>query len=216
LAGEFNHVTDYEAETKTVTVTVPTQGSIPANSIFDWIVFMQHDVATGFNWNLTWINYKNGFGSSSTDFWMGLERLHLMTTSSPYRLRLEWQQSPTDLWFSIEYWLFYIDDEASKYILHVDHYVHGDDGRALYVYAKIFLTVAPTVAVSIMHWCGVCPSVCLSRRSSPIDSSAGTVDSANARFVSSVRQPTHLLTCMTIGYYTHGILIIGEIRNFTA
>jgi len=67
------------------------------------------------------------------DFWLGLERVHLLTTSGSYRLRLEWQQIVTGTWFSTEYWIFYIDDEAEHYKLHVSGYIHGDDGRALYV-----------------------------------------------------------------------------------
>ena len=138
LKSWCNRVTDYEAQNTTVTVTVPTQGSIPVNSIFGWMIWMTREMASGFNWNLTWVNYKNGFGwSDSTDYWMGLERLHLMTTSGKYRLRMEWQQSPTDMWFSIEYWFFYVDNEASKYMLHVDGYILGDDGRALYVHRLI-------------------------------------------------------------------------------
>ena len=66
------------------------------------------------------------------DFWMGLERLHLLTTSGNYRLRLEWQEAVTHYWFSTEYWIFFIDDEAANYMLHVSGYVYGDDGRALY------------------------------------------------------------------------------------
>ena len=67
------------------------------------------------------------------DFWLGLERLRLLTTSGSYRLRLEWQQIVTGVWFSTEYWVFYIDDEAENYKMHVSGYVHGDDGIALYV-----------------------------------------------------------------------------------
>ena len=74
------------------------------------------------------------------DFWLGLERLHLLTTSGSYRLRLEWQEAVTDYWFSTEYWHFYIDNEAANYMLHVSGYVHGDDGRALYV-KSVFLTL---------------------------------------------------------------------------
>jgi len=129
---ELNLLTDYEAENKTITLTVPTQASIPVISVFDWIMFMQRDTSSGFSWNLTWNNYKNGFGSSdSLDFWMGLERLHLLTTSGSYRLRAEWQEGVTDNWLSLEYWIFYIDDEAAKYTLHVSGYVNGDDGRGL-------------------------------------------------------------------------------------
>ena len=65
------------------------------------------------------------------DFWLGLERLHLLTTSGSYRVRLEWQEAVTDYWLSTEYWNFYIDDEVAIYKLHVSGYVHGDDGRAL-------------------------------------------------------------------------------------
>jgi len=130
-------VTDYVAENKTITLTIPTQGSIPVVSVFDWIVWMHRDVASGFNWNLTWADYKNGFGSyDALDYWMGLERLHHLTTSGSYRLRMEWQETTTDYWFSVEYWIFYIEDEAAKYKLHVSGYVHGDDGRALYVYVN--------------------------------------------------------------------------------
>jgi len=131
---EFHRVTDYEAENETITLTIPTQGSIPVVSVFDWIVWMHRDVASGFNWNRTWADYKNGFGSyDALDYWMGLERLYHLTTSGSYRLRMEWQETTTDYWFSVEYWLFYIEDEAAKYRLHVSGYVHGDDGRALYV-----------------------------------------------------------------------------------
>jgi len=101
---------------------------------------MHREVASGFNWNLTWVNYKNGFGSSdSLDFWMGLERLHLLTTSGSYRLRMEWQEavSGNDYWLSVEYWTFYIEDEVAKYRMHVSGYVDGDDGRALYVCENI-------------------------------------------------------------------------------
>jgi len=102
-------------------------------SLNNWIFFMHRFVPSVFNWNLTWNDYKNGFGSSgSDDFWMGLERLHLLTTSGSYRLRCEWQEALTDNWFSVEYW-FYIEDEAAYYKLHVSGYVPGDDGRVLCV-----------------------------------------------------------------------------------
>jgi len=71
--------------------------------------------------------------AGTEDFWLGLERVHLLTTSGNYRLRLEWQETVTDFWFSTEYWIFFIDDEAAFYELHVSEYVHGDDGRALWV-----------------------------------------------------------------------------------
>jgi len=81
------------------------------------------------------------------DFWIGLERLHLLTTSGSYRLRFEWQQGVTHYWFSTEYWLFYIDDEAAKWMLHVSGYVHGDDGRALYVRNSFHVSCTKTFVI---------------------------------------------------------------------
>jgi len=41
-------------------------------SISGWIIWMHRYVSIGFNWNLTWTDYKNGFGASdSDDFWVG-------------------------------------------------------------------------------------------------------------------------------------------------
>ena len=56
-------------------------------SVFDWIVF--HQNLGGFNWRLSWAKYRDGFGSISSNFWLGLERLHLLTNSQSYRLRVE-------------------------------------------------------------------------------------------------------------------------------
>jgi len=134
LHSMWIHDTDFEEENKTITLTVPTQVSIPVISIQNWIMLQHRVVASGFNWGLPWNDYKNGFGSSnSEDFWLGLERLHLMTTSGNYRLRLEWQEAVTHYWFSTEYWVFWIDDEASNYVLHVSGHIPGDDGRAMWV-----------------------------------------------------------------------------------
>ena len=128
----FQSMTDYEVENETVTITIPTQGSIPVISINNWIIWQHRVLSSGFDWNRTWDDYKTGFGShDSLDYWLGLEKLHHLTTSGSYRLRAEWQEAGTDYWFSMEYWLVYIDDEDANYTLHVSGYVHGDDGRAL-------------------------------------------------------------------------------------
>ena len=33
-----------------------------------------------------WIDYKNGFGELSSNYWLGLENLHLLTSTGKYRL----------------------------------------------------------------------------------------------------------------------------------
>jgi len=99
-------------------------------SVFGWIIFHQH-LGYTFIWNLPWADYKAGFGSVNANFWLGLEKVHLLTTSQPYRLRVEVQERSTNLWYSAEYWLFKIGDELNdKYRLEVDGY-SGDAGDSL-------------------------------------------------------------------------------------
>ena len=79
-------------------------------SVFGWIIINQR-LGYTFNWELLWDDYKAGFGSINADFWLGLEKVHLLTNCQPYRLRVEVQQKNTELWFSAEYWSFKIGDE---------------------------------------------------------------------------------------------------------
>jgi len=115
----------------TINVTIPTQSDpVPVRSVFGWIIIHQH-LGYTFDWQLPWADYKAGFGSINVDFWLGLEKMHLLTSSQPYRLRVEVQQWSTNLWFSAEYWSFKIGDELNdKYRLEVSGY-SGDAGDAL-------------------------------------------------------------------------------------
>jgi len=63
-------------------------------SVFGWIIIHQH-LGFTFNWQLPWADYKAGFGSIGADFWLGLEKVHLLTSSQPYRLIKE-----LDLWLN--------------------------------------------------------------------------------------------------------------------
>jgi len=115
----------------TTDIPIPTQSDVvPVKSVFGWVIIHQH-IGFTFNWNFSWAGYKAGFGSTDTDFWLGLERMHLLTSSQPYRLRVEVQQKDTELWFSAEYWSFKIGDELNdRYRLELDGY-SGDAGDSL-------------------------------------------------------------------------------------
>jgi len=83
-----------------------------------------------FDWNRNWADYKAGFGSIDADFWLGLQKMHLLTSSQPYRLRVEVQDRSTNLWYSAEYWTFNIGDGLhDQYRLEVAGY-SGDAGDA--------------------------------------------------------------------------------------
>ena len=124
-------MTGFVAKNVATNITVPSQSDpVPVMSVFGWIVIQQR-LGDTFDWNLTWADYKDGFGSIDADFWLGLEKVHLLTSSQPYRLRIEVQESSTNLWYSAEYWSFKIGDELNdKYRLELSAY-SGDAGDAL-------------------------------------------------------------------------------------
>jgi len=124
-------LTGFVATNLTVNITIPTQADpVPVKSVFGWIMIHQH-LGYSFNWNRNWAQYKLGFGSIDTDFWLGLEKMHLLTSSQPYRLRVEVQHRSSNLWYSAEYWSFKIGDELNdKYRLEVAGY-SGDANDSL-------------------------------------------------------------------------------------
>jgi len=58
-------------------------------SVFGWIIIQQHLADSYFDWQLAWSDYRAGFGSIDADFWLGLEKVHRLTSSQPYRLRAD-------------------------------------------------------------------------------------------------------------------------------
>ena len=84
------------------------------------VVFLhRQDDSVSFNRN--WADYKKGFGSESTNYWMGLDRLHALTSSKAYGLKIEM----TD-WDDFTLWVghksFIVGPESSNYTLTVDGY----------------------------------------------------------------------------------------------
>jgi len=123
-------LTGFVTTISTVNITIPTQSDpVLVKSVFGWITIHQH-VGNLFNWHRNWADYKAGFGSIDADFWLGLEKMYLLTSSQPYRLRVEMQDQSTNIWHSAEYWSFIIFDESSKYRLEVAGY-SGDASDSL-------------------------------------------------------------------------------------
>jgi len=42
-----------------------------------------------FNFNRGWSEYVSGFGEEKSDYWMGLDRLHVLTSTGAYGLRVD-------------------------------------------------------------------------------------------------------------------------------
>ena len=83
-------VAAFVAQNRSVEVNIPSHpGSVTLMSVFGWIVIHQR-INDNLDWELPWADYKAGFGSIDSNFWLGLENMHLLTSSQPYRLMTEY------------------------------------------------------------------------------------------------------------------------------
>lgn len=93
-----------------------------------WTVFqMRQDGSTSFN--RTWKEYKNGFGNLSREFWLGNDKIHLLTKSKEMQLRIELEDFNGVKEYA-KYEQFYVTNEFLKYRLSIGSY-SGTAGNAL-------------------------------------------------------------------------------------
>ena len=69
-----------------------------------------------------WVAYKNGFGNLATEFWLGLERIHRLTTSGHNSLRIDMIERETDKEYHANYSHFSVSNETEQYRLQVSGY----------------------------------------------------------------------------------------------
>ncbi|KAL4618125.1 fibrinogen gamma chain-like isoform X1 [Arapaima gigas] len=99
-----------------------------------WTVLQRRrDGSVDFSKN--WIQYKEGFGylspDDTTEFWLGNEKIHLLSTQSsiPYVLRIELQDWEGKKRYA-DYATFKLGPEADQYRLTYAYYIGGDAGDA--------------------------------------------------------------------------------------
>lgn len=80
-----------------------------------WMV-MQRRIDGSVDFNRTWHDYKHGFGNVSGDFWLGLERVHKLTTSRRYELYVQ-VTNMTDHVLNSRFDQFEIGSEEEQYKL---------------------------------------------------------------------------------------------------
>ncbi|KAM6220458.1 fibrinogen gamma chain [Rhynchocyon petersi] len=99
-----------------------------------WTV-LQRRLDGSVDFNKNWIQYKEGFGhlspTGNTEFWLGNEKMHLITTQSaiPYALRVElkdWNGKTSHA----DYSTFKVGPEADKYRLTYAFFIGGEAGDA--------------------------------------------------------------------------------------
>lgn len=114
-----------------------------------------------------WTGYRDGFGNYAAggEFWLGLEKIHQMTTGATYRLRVEFETSVTESWYSADYSSFVVDSKATAYKLHIGGY-SGDAVDSFSRYdGMVFSIVNPSCTDSILAILGIGCSVCSSSAS---------------------------------------------------
>jgi len=90
---------------------------------------IQQDLGIGVGFNKSWSSYKEGFGNITSNYWLGLEKMHLMTMYGNYKLRVH-MQNINGSWYSAEYNTFVVDGESTNYTVHLSGY-SGDAGDSL-------------------------------------------------------------------------------------
>ena len=85
-----------------------------------WVVFQKRSKGV-VDFNRSWSEYKDGFGNFSTEFWLGNEKLHRLTSSMNQQLLVELEAFNGEKAHA-NYKTFSIDSESEKYKLVVDGY----------------------------------------------------------------------------------------------
>ena len=82
-----------------------------------WIVF-QRRFDGSVDFNRAWVDYKNGFGNLNGEHWLGLEKLHMLTTNGDWKLRVDLEDFD-NVKGDAEYSSFAIGDESTNYTLSI-------------------------------------------------------------------------------------------------
>ena len=69
----------------------------------------------------TWDDYKRGFGNLNGEFWLGLDKIHRLTVSGGYKLRMDLEDIHGKTAFA-EYSSFSVTNETAKYQLNLGSY----------------------------------------------------------------------------------------------
>ncbi|KAJ8033740.1 Fibrinogen-like protein A [Holothuria leucospilota] len=97
-----------------------------------WTVF-QRRVDGTVNFDLSWNDFKDGFGSSDNELWLGNEKIFSLTNQRRYQLRIDFVNRYGNPYY-VKYDLFRINNEASNYRLTVQTYSDGDAGDSLLLF----------------------------------------------------------------------------------
>ena len=117
----FSHIDPLACFDKSVPIDIPYCRA-------GWLV-IQRRMDGSVDFYRGWSNYRQGFGNSSGEFWIGLETMHSLTQNRTYKLRIHLEDFEGNTRYA-EYSTFAISDEAHGYRLSIGTY-GGTAGDAL-------------------------------------------------------------------------------------
>ena len=85
-----------------------------------WTVF-QKRMNGSVDFYRDWADYKRGFGNLSGEFWLGLDKIHRLTSSGGYELRVDLEDFAGNTVYA-EYYSFEVKSEGTKYQLSIGNY----------------------------------------------------------------------------------------------
>ncbi|XP_068105091.1 ficolin-1-like [Hyperolius riggenbachi] len=103
-----------------------------------WIVF-QRRVDGSVDFYRDWEAYKTGFGSHLTEFWLGNDNIHQLTSSGTWELRVDLQDSDF-VRYSAKYSSFKILGESEKYKLVLGSFAGGNAADSLSYHNETMFT----------------------------------------------------------------------------
>ncbi|XP_052873620.1 LOW QUALITY PROTEIN: ficolin-2-like [Anopheles cruzii] len=98
-----------------------------------WIV-IQHRFDGSTNFYRNWKEYKNGFGQLEGEFWLGLDRIHQLTTSKPHELVILLEDFDGNKTYA-KYNRFEIGGESELYALKTITGFSGTAGDSMFSFA---------------------------------------------------------------------------------
>ncbi|XP_040298765.1 ficolin-1-B-like [Bufo bufo] len=94
-----------------------------------WTVFQRRwDGSVDFTRN--WDAYKTGFGNQWSEFWLGNENIHLLTSTGNFELRIDLEDFNKSRVYAT-YSKFRLGGESEKYRLHLGDFTEGTAGDSL-------------------------------------------------------------------------------------
>ena len=73
------------------------------------------------DFNSPWLDYKDGFGELSGEFWLGLNKIYRLTSNGSYTLKIDLKSLGGEYKYAL-YSPFSVGDESSNFILTAKSY----------------------------------------------------------------------------------------------